>query len=161
MVREYSLTIDAADCIGCNACEIACKQVRGLPVGPRLIRVRPDDCREIDGRLQFRYTVTWCRQCNNPPCRDACPAGAITRQEDGIVLINGELCTGCGECIEACPFDAMQFDGHKQVALKCDLCHDRLYSGMQPACATACPSRCIGFTYRDIIGQATGHVLSE
>lgn len=161
MVNEYSLTIDTADCIGCNACEIACKQAHGLPVGPRLISVRPEDCREIDNRLQFRYTVTYCRHCDNPPCKNACTTGAITRQEDGIVLINEELCTGCGKCIDACSFNAMQLDVYRQVALKCDMCQDRLYNGMQPACAAACPGRCIGFTHREMIGQAASHVSPE
>lgn len=161
MVKVYSLVIDTADCIGCNACEIACKQVHDLPVGPRLIRVQPDDCREMDGKLQLRYTVTLCRQCDNPPCKNVCPTGAITRQEDGIVLIDRELCTGCKDCIEACPFDAMQFNPYSQMAMTCDLCRDRLYNGMQPACAAACPGRCISLTQREMIGQAAGHASTE
>ena len=62
-----------------------------------------------------------------------------------MVLIDEELCTGCKDCIEACPLGVMQFDNEKNVAQKCDLCVDRLSSGLSPACVAACPSHCIYF----------------
>ena len=145
MKNGYILAIDSGDCIGCNACEVACKQVHKLPVGPRLISVRPDDCREIEGKQQLRYIVTYCRHCERPPCRDICTTGAISLTDNGIVVINAELCIGCGSCAEACPFNAIQFDLEKQVARKCDLCQDRLDKGLQPACVSTCPTRCIQF----------------
>ena len=84
---EYALMVDAKDCVGCNACEVACKQEHNLPVGPRWIMVFPDSLEEIEGRLQLRYVVTHCMHCSQPLCRDVCPVGAITKREDGIVLI--------------------------------------------------------------------------
>lgn len=83
--------------------------------------------------------------CSRPPCKDACPVEAITKREDGIILLDEELCTGCKDCIEACPLGVMQFDEEKEVAQKCDLCVDRLDSGLPPACVDACPSHCIYF----------------
>ena len=142
---EYALIVNTDDCVGCNACEVACKQEHGLPVGPRWIRVYPDSPREIEGKLQLRYIVTYCLHCRRPPCKDACPVKAITKREDGIVLIDRELCIGCKDCIEACPLGVMQFDQEKGIAQKCDLCVTRLDRGLPPACVAACPSHCIHF----------------
>jgi Fe-S-cluster-containing dehydrogenase component len=73
----------------------------------------------------------------------ACPVEAISRNERGIVLIDDDLCIGCRECIEACPFDAMQFEDRREVAVKCDLCHHRLGEDKLPACVGVCPTGCI------------------
>ena len=137
--------VDTKNCVGCNACEVACKQEHSLPVGTRWIRVFPDSPKEIEGKLQLRYIVTYCVHCSQPPCKDVCPVDAITKREDGIVLINEELCIGCKDCIEACPLGVMQLDEEKGVAQKCDLCVDRIDKGLQPACIAACPSHCIYF----------------
>jgi Fe-S-cluster-containing dehydrogenase component len=131
---KVSLIIFQEDCVGCHACEVACKQEHGLDVGPRLIRVveRPPV-----------YVPIYCHHCSKPPCRDSCPVEAISRDETGIVHIDEELCIGCKACVEACPFGAMQFDDETDVAVKCDLCYERLKSGREPACSKACPTRCI------------------
>jgi Fe-S-cluster-containing dehydrogenase component len=131
---KRALIIKKNDCMGCHACEVACKQEHGLNVGPRLIHViekSPD------------FIPVYCRQCAKPPCRDACPVDAIARNEDGIVLIDNDLCIGCRECIDACPFDAMQYEEELEVAIKCDLCLERLASGKKPACLGVCPTACI------------------
>lgn len=140
---EMALIVNTKDCVGCHACEIACKQEYDLPVGPRLIRVSSDGPKQIEGKLQLRYKVSFCLQCNQPACRDACPVGAIRVRKDGIVVIDEELCNGCKKCLKACPTGAMQFDEVNNVAVKCDLCAERLDRGLQPACVAACPSHCI------------------
>jgi len=145
MKKEYTLAVDTSACNGCSTCEIACKQEHNLPVGPRWIIVHPDNIREIEGKPQMRYTVTHCMHCSKPPCKDACPVGAIDKKKDGIVLFNEELCIGCKDCINACPLGVVQFDSEKGVAQKCDLCVDRLDRGLSPACVAACPSHCIHF----------------
>ena len=113
---------------------MACKQEHGLGVGPWLVRVienSPD------------YKPIHCHHCAKAPCKEACPEEAITRDERGIVLIDNERCIGCKECMEACPFGAMQFDDDQEVAMKCDLCHERLENNEAPACSRTCPTRCI------------------
>jgi Fe-S-cluster-containing dehydrogenase component len=153
---EFTLIVNTENCVGCHACEIACKQEHNLPVGPRLIRVLSDGPRHIDGKPQLRYEVTCCLQCINAPCQEACPVGAISTREDGIVIIAEELCNGCVKCIESCPYGVMQFDELSKVARKCDLCAERLDKSLKPACVTVCPSHCIYFGDRKNIMLRSG-----
>ena len=131
---KLSLMITQKDCMGCNACEVACKQEHRLRVGPRLIRI-------IDEVPRFR--PVYCRHCAKAPCGEACPVRAISRNEQGIVLIDGDICIGCRACLDACPFEAMQFDDHQEIAVKCDLCVERLAEDKEPACVSVCPTRCM------------------
>jgi Fe-S-cluster-containing dehydrogenase component len=91
------------------------------------------------------FIPVYCHHCAKAPCKDACPVEAISRNEQGIVLIDNDLCIGCKECIEACPFGAMQFDDNQEIAVKCDLCVERLADNKQPSCMSVCPTGCIHF----------------
>ena len=133
-MHKKSLRIAKKDCMGCHACEVACKQEHGLGVGPQLVKVI---------EKSFEYIPVYCRHCAKAPCKAACPVKAISRNEQGIVLIDNELCIGCRECVEACPFDAMQFDDNGETAVKCDLCIHRLAEAKKPACLSVCPTGCI------------------
>ncbi|MBU2547386.1 MAG: 4Fe-4S dicluster domain-containing protein [Proteobacteria bacterium] len=133
-MEKLTFRIKKNDCMGCHACEVACKQEYDLKVGPRLIRI-------IENMSDFQ--PVYCHHCAKPPCRDACPVEAIFRNERGVVLIDNERCIGCRECIDACPFGAMQFDEDAGLAVKCDLCLDRVLAGREPACQAICPTRCI------------------
>jgi Fe-S-cluster-containing dehydrogenase component len=138
-MEKVSMVFRKKDCMGCHACEVACKQEHGLGVGPRLVRVlekSPD------------YVPVYCHHCSKAPCKEACPVEAISRNEQGIVLIDDDLCIGCRECVEACPFGAMQFEDHQEVAIKCDLCVQRLAESKLPACMSVCPTACIRFNDR-------------
>jgi Fe-S-cluster-containing dehydrogenase component len=97
------------------------------------------------------FVPAYCHHCGKPPCREACPVDAISRNDQGIVLIDADLCIGCGDCVDACPFSAMQFDEKAEIAVKCDLCVNRLKDGRPPACASVCPSSCIEFESRKSI----------
>lgn len=133
---KIALLFDKKNCMGCHACEVACKQEHDLGVGPRLVKV-------IEQSPNF--IPLYCHHCARPPCGEACPVEAITRNDRGIVLIDGDVCIGCRECVNACPFGAMQYEEMLAVAVKCDLCADRLSRKQQPACMSVCPTGCIRF----------------
>ncbi len=134
---KVSLFINKKNCMGCHACEAACKQEHGLPVGPRLVQV-------IEKAPQF--IPIYCHQCGKAPCKDACPVDAIVTNDMGIVLVVRDLCIGCRVCVDACPFGAMQFDENQALAMMCDVCFHRLKENKEPACMSICPTRCISVT---------------
>ena len=145
----YSLMFYRKDCMGCHACEVACKQEHQLGVGPRLVRV-------VEKSADF-FPV-YCHHCTRAPCKAACPVEAISRNAQGAVLIDNDLCIGCKECLEACPFGAMQFDDESEVAIKCDMCQARRANGQSPACQAVCPTRCITW---GTTGAITEKVVQE
>lgn len=113
---------------------MACKQEHGLGVGPRLIRV-------IERFPSF--VPVYCHNCTKTPGKDVCPAEAIFRNEQVVVLMNEGLCIGCKECMGACPLGVMEFDEDKEVAVKRNLYIERLENNEQAACSKACATRYI------------------
>ena len=143
---KHEVVIDHKLCWGCRTCEVACKQENRTAEGVQLISVREDDPRQIDDRSDFLYQINLCRHCDDPPCADACPEDAIAKREDGLVIMDYDLCTGCQACIAECPYDAIAFDDDKDIAQKCNLCHHRVDHGLIPACAdNVCLAHCIHF----------------
>ncbi len=129
------------DCIGCRACEIACKDKNGLAAGPRFRRVQ-----YIEGGTYpdvFAYKVNMsCNHCAEPACLPACPTGAIwKRQSDGIVDIDSTLCIGCRRCEATCPYGAPQYDPSDGLVKKCNMCVDEIEAGRKPYCVMACMMR--------------------
>ncbi len=145
-MTQRRLSIGEEYCWGCRACEVACKQEHRAPEGVRLIRVREDGPRLVDGRLHFSYRVAVCCHCEDPPCAEACLLEAISTRPDGIVVLDETQCTGCKACLAACPHGAIDFDEKRGTARKCNLCHQRVDRGLVPACAdNLCPAHCIRF----------------
>src|SRR6266511_1620174 len=157
---------DTSICIGCKACEVACKEWSGVPdVGfnplgmsydntsgltantsrhvPFINQPRPD--REEPGDVRWLMMSDVCKHCTHAACLDVCPTGALFRTELGTVVVQQDICNGCGYCIPACPYsviDQREGDGR---AWKCTLCYDRIGDGLMPACATACPTESIQY----------------
>ena len=144
-MNQVNIMIDLEYCIGCRACEIACKQEHNIPVGIKWLNVVKVGPRMLGGKLRMDFVPMRCKHCAKAPCIEACPEKAITKRSDGIVLINPELCNGCMMCFEACPFGVIQLNPEKQLAEKCTLCVHRVDSGLEPACVKTCPSKCIYF----------------
>ncbi len=145
-MSRFEIKIDHNLCWGCKTCEVACKQENRAPDGVKLICVEEDGPRLNADRLEFSFRVNLCRHCDDPPCADVCPEEAIQKRDDSIVVMDYDLCTGCQACIDACPYDAIDFDDARDIANKCNLCYHRIDQGLIPACAdNVCPAHCIRF----------------
>ena len=158
---------DTTVCIGCKACEVACKEWNQLPArgdgGAHLemsgqsydntLRLSGDTWRHVKFIEQFPepYQGRWlmmsdvCKHCVQAPCLEVCPTGAIIRTEFDIVVIQSDTCNGCRDCIGACPFGVIDINHVSGTAQKCTLCYDRISAGLEPACSKACPTDSIQF----------------
>jgi formate dehydrogenase iron-sulfur subunit len=227
--RRMGFFTDTTTCIGCKACEVACKQWNDLPadglnigkgrsydytgslsastwrhvryvetvktpqmpdlpataghfaepapgpkdeVGPSLLEIAEGrsasatlggDGVGADGALLDRWVFMSdvCKHCSNAGCLDACPTGALIRTEFETVIVQSDVCNGCGYCVPSCPFGVINRDPYDGRAAKCTLCYDRLEDGMEPACAKACPTDAIQFgEYDELVERAKGRVVA-
>lgn len=170
--ETYGFFTDTTLCIGCKACEVACKEWNSLPADAVGFRATSYDntgqlsahtWRHVVFIEQTRPTapgaaagdrgeVRWlmmsdvCKHCAHAGCLEACPTGAIIRTEFGTVVVQQDVCNGCGYCVPSCPFHVVEVDKRGDgKAHKCTLCYDRLKVGLEPACAKACPTDSIQF----------------
>jgi anaerobic selenocysteine-containing dehydrogenase/Fe-S-cluster-containing dehydrogenase component len=148
-MSRLALMIDLERCIGCKSCEVACKQEHGL--GPGEFRNKVIWLGDPE-RPALDFLTVSCQHCDRPACLRACPVNpkAITKDlATGIVRVDEDRCTGCGECVIACPYGAMGYDAVDHHAVKCDLCTDRRADGAATtACASVCPGHAITFGER-------------
>ena len=138
---HYAMVIDARKCTGCHACSVACKAEFEVPLGVHRSWVEyvekgtyPNVSRSFLPRL--------CNQCSEPDCVTVCPTGATyKRKEDGIVVVDPDICIGCKYCMQACPYDARFINPNTGVADKCDFCLHRVTKGLEPSCVNTCQGR--------------------
>jgi len=136
---------DANRCMACHSCEVSCKMEHKLPAGVGRIYTVAEGPVVVDGSLKYIFKHKRCMQCVTPPCIPVCPTGAILKREDGVVYMNHDKCTGCGDCAEACPYDAIDFHPVTKLAEICDLCVERLDEGLPPFCVLHCMSGALFF----------------
>ncbi|MFC6093043.1 4Fe-4S dicluster domain-containing protein [Saccharothrix lopnurensis] len=178
---------DTSVCIGCKACEVACKEWNHVPeAGFDLLGMsfdntghlnanawrhvafveqqrpapepaardlgmpsfdRPGTATGPEARTDFRWLMASdvCKHCTHAGCLDVCPTGALFRTEFGTVVVQQDICNGCGYCVSGCPYGVIQRREGDGRAQKCTLCYDRLRVGEEPACAQACPTDSIQF----------------
>ncbi len=177
--HSYGFFTDTTLCIGCKACEVACKEWNNLPADNLSLTGQSYDNTgalsantwrhvnfiEKPGKQGLRdneqqaFQSGWlmmsdvCKHCHNAPCLEACPTGALFKTEFDTVVIQQDICNGCGYCVPACPFGVVDLNTLDGKAHKCTLCYDRLKGGLEPACAKSCPTDSIQF------GEL--HVLQE
>ena len=143
--RQLGFIHNNVDCIGCRACEIACKDKNGLAAGPRFRRVMYVEGGTFPDVYAYKVNMS-CNHCAEPACLPACPSGAIWKRADnGVVDIDSTLCIGCRRCEAACPYGAPQFDASAGVMTKCNFCEDVVAEGESPYCVAACPARALDF----------------
>ena len=120
-----------------------------------------DPARALALMDRWIFTSDVCKHCTNAGCLDACPTGAIIRTEFDTVVIQADVCNGCGYCIPSCPFGVPNRDPYDGRAAKCTLCYDRLRDGLEPACAKSCPTDSIQFgPYEELVETAKGRVTA-
>jgi formate dehydrogenase iron-sulfur subunit len=205
--QKMGFFTDTTTCIGCKACEVACKQWNDLPADGATFRkggsydhtgelnattwrhvrfvevTQPaiaDDRFDrtpmdvvLDGHEAFDLVAAaaeptidrWlfmsdvCKHCTHAGCLDACPTGALVRTEFDTVVLQQDVCNGCGYCVPSCPFGVVHRSHDDGRAAKCTLCYDRLQDGLEPACAKACPTDSIQFgTYAELVDTAKRRV---
>jgi len=162
---------DTSVCIGCKACEVACKEWNGVPddgfdllgssydntgaLGASTWRhvafiekpQRSDDSGADGNRADFRWLMESdvCKHCTHAACLDVCPTGSLFRTEFGTVVVQEDICNGCGYCVPACPYGVIDQRKDDGRVFKCTMCYDRIGVGQEPACAKACPTKSIQF----------------
>ena len=168
---------DTTVCIGCKACEVACKQWNDLPADGSQFKkggsydhtgelgastwrhVRFIEQLEEEQGPKWIFMSDVCKHCTNAGCLDSCPTGALIRTEFDTVVIQPDVCNGCGYCIPSCPFGVIDRDHIDGRAAKCTLCYDRLEDGLEPACAKSCPTDSIQFgPYDELVDVAERRV---
>jgi formate dehydrogenase iron-sulfur subunit len=193
---------DTTVCIGCKACEVACKQWNDLPAEdaefspgrsydhtgelsastwrhvrfveiaeregghlPRLPATGAGGEVDVAGAVaamdEWVFMSDVCKHCTNAGCLDACPTGALVRTELDTVVLQADVCNGCGYCVPACPFGVVDRAPADGRAAKCTLCHDRLQDGLEPACAKSCPTDSIQFGPYEELVELAGRRVAE
>ncbi|MBO0869842.1 MAG: 4Fe-4S dicluster domain-containing protein [Micromonosporaceae bacterium] len=166
MTERMGFFTDTSVCIGCKACEVACKEWNAIPSDgagftgmsyDNTIGLGADTWRHVafieqPGALapsapDFRWLMSSdvCKHCTHAACLDVCPTGALFRTEFGTVVVQEDVCNGCGYCVPACPYGVIDKRADDGRVWKCTMCYDRLSAGQEPACAKTCPTESIQF----------------
>jgi formate dehydrogenase iron-sulfur subunit len=173
---------DTSICIGCKACEVACKEWNHVPNKPLSFSGMSYDNTQQLGADTWRHVAfieqdreigdpaggpRWlmasdvCKHCTHAACLDVCPTGALIRTEYGTVIVQEDVCNGCGYCVSACPYGVIDKREEDGRVWKCTMCYDRLGAGLEPACATACPTKSIQYGDLDELRERASARVEE
>ncbi|MGY1631578.1 4Fe-4S dicluster domain-containing protein [Geodermatophilus sp. SYSU D01186] len=133
-----------ADELGLGADQVLSAQTSVLNA-EALTEFDPQTAQSGDRQVRWLMSSDVCKHCTHAGCLDVCPTGALFRTEFGTVVVQGDICNGCGYCVASCPYGVINQRKDDGRVFKCTLCYDRLTDGLQPACATACPTQSIQF----------------
>ena len=157
--QDKTFLVDMTKCTGCRGCQVACKQWNQLEAEQTeffngegyanppamsehtFTRIKFRDYQK-NGQNEFAFYKEMCLHCNEPACASVCPVTAFIKTEEGPVVYKSERCIGCRFCMIACPFSVPKYEWSKAFPLvkKCTGCYSRVKAGLDPACATACPT---------------------
>jgi formate dehydrogenase iron-sulfur subunit len=176
---------DSTLCIGCKACEVACKEWNELPADVAGLSGLSYDNTLALGHSSWRHVKflevlphvghggnaaeppAWtfssdvCKHCEVAGCLEHCPTGAIVRTDFGGVFVQPDICNGCGYCVVGCPFGVVDKSPDDGRAFKCTFCYDRQNAGLEPACAKACPTKSILFGEIDDLRQTASNRVED
>jgi formate dehydrogenase iron-sulfur subunit len=176
---------DSTLCIGCKACEVACKEWNDVPhdgfqwsgnsydntlaLGHstwrhvKFVERAPQVGRggNAPERMAWEFSSDVCKHCENAGCLEACPTGSIVRTEFGSVYVQPDICNGCGYCVVSCPFGVIDRRPDDGRAFKCTFCYDRQKAGLEPACAKACPTGSILFDDLDALERVADRRIAQ
>jgi formate dehydrogenase iron-sulfur subunit len=195
MSKRLGFFTDTSVCIGCKACEVACKEWNQIPPSnhgftgdsydntidlgantwrhvafveqrtpaeavPQAAEWGLQTYQEGDG-MRWLMASDVCKHCTHAACLEVCPTGALLRTEFGTVVVQEDICNGCGYCVPACPFGVLDKREDDGRVWKCTLCYDRLKDDKEPACAQACPTDSIQFGELDELRERAGERVAE
>ncbi|BCS52225.1 4Fe-4S dicluster domain-containing protein [Geobacter sp. SVR] len=178
--KTKSFLIDTTKCTGCRGCQVACKQWNQLKAEkthffsgegyqnpPQMseytfTRVKFKDYQK-NGQNEFAFYKEMCMHCNEPACASVCPVGAFKKTAEGPVVYDSARCIGCRFCMMACPFGVPKYEWSKAFPLvrKCTGCYSRIKEGLEPACATACPTAITYGTRADMLKEAEKRIKNR
>ena len=164
---RYGMVINLRRCVGCDACTVACKQENGTGPGVFWRKVIKSES-GVYPNAKIEIVPTLCNHCKEPSCATVCPVGATYKRNDGVVMVDQDMCIGCRYCMVACPYNVRYFVSsadkgyypekgltayEKQayarhqsgVVEKCTFCAPRLAEGLEPACVQTCPAGVMTF----------------
>jgi Fe-S-cluster-containing dehydrogenase component len=141
-MTQYALAIDTNRCVGCMACNGACKMINDVPIGNfwnKVLRVGPNPSAAGEGySTDFYYLAVQCQHCADPECTKVCPTQASHKREDGTVQVDKSKCIGCQFCVMACPYGVRYLNETEKVVEKCTLCEQQIAQGELPQCVINC-----------------------
>lgn len=140
--KRLGFLINQDRCLGCQACEIACKQESNIPIGIRWRQVR-EIVEGTGNNIKRTFLSISCNHCDEPECLKVCPVNAYYKREDGIVIHDETKCIGCKLCTMACPYHSPHFNKDTGTVEKCELCYERIDNNLEPSCVLACPVKAI------------------
>lgn len=157
---KYVMLIATERCVNCKACVTACKAEWNTPPGASRNWVSEVFATGDDGVPHLSFLSGRCQHCDNPPCIATCPVGATYKRDDGMVLIDRDICTGCEFCVDACPYNARFRDPVDGMISKCTFCQPRVDAGRQPACVDVCFTNALTFGDANDPGSEVSRMLA-
>jgi len=161
---QFGFYFDQSRCTGCYACVIACRDWHNITdTSVEIRKVIPLEQGKYP-EIKLSYISLSCCHCEIPACKEACPAGAISKREiDGIMVVDQDECLGKDSCKmfckEACPYDAPQFAKEDNAKMQiCSMCTDRLDDHKKPVCVDSCPMRALDFGTMDELKEKYGNI---
>lgn len=163
-MQEKSFVVDVDKCTGCKLCVVACKDEHVDSAYEPWTKPQPEGGhfwadvialeRGAVPRVRMSFLPLFCQHCADAPCIRDCPEDAIEARPDGLVWIDPQACSGCGKCVESCPYDVIYMNADIGIAQKCTGCAHRVDENKTPRCADACPHDAIVFGNADELAEA-------